>query len=170
MERRSVEAVFGALNGSGARYLVVGGLAVVAHGYVRLTADIDIVLDPAPEALRGAIAALSALGYRPRAPVEFAEFADAEKRRLWAREKGLTVFSVFSPGHRATEIDLFVETPFDFDRAYARAVRFQVADRVEATFVGLEDLIEMKRRAARPQDLEDVESLRSLRDAPGERA
>jgi hypothetical protein len=170
MERRSVEAVFGALNGSGARYLVVGGLAVVAHGYVRLTADIDIVLDPGPEALKGAIAALSALGYRPRAPVEFAEFADADKRRQWAREKGLTVFSVFSPGHRATEIDLFVETPFDFDRAYARAVRFQVADGVEATFVGLEDLIEMKRRAARPQDLEDVESLRSLRDAPGERA
>jgi hypothetical protein len=169
MERRSVEAVFGALNGSGARYLVVGGLAVVAHGYVRLTADIDIVLDPGPEALGRAIAALTALGYRPRAPVEFAEFADADKRRQWTREKGLTVFSVFSPGHRATEIDLFVETPFDFDRAYARAVRFQVADGVEATFVGLEDLIEMKRRAARPQDLEDVESLRSLRDPPGER-
>jgi hypothetical protein len=169
MERRSVEAVVGALNGSGARYLVVGGLAVVAHGYVRLTADIDIVLDPGPEALGRAIAALTALGYRPRAPVEFAEFADADKRRQWTREKGLTVFSVFSPGHRATEIDLFVETPFDFDRAYARAVRFQVADGVEATFVGLEDLIEMKRRAARPQDLEDVESLRSLRDPPGER-
>ena len=33
------------------------------------------------------------------------------------------------------------------------------------TFVGLADLIEMKRAAARPQDLEDVESLRSLREA-----
>jgi len=108
MERRSVEAVFGALNGCGARYLVVGGLAVVAHGYVRLTADIDIVLDPEPQALGRAIAALEALGYRPRAPVDFAEFADPAKRREWAREKGLTVFSVFSPVHRATELDLFV--------------------------------------------------------------
>ena len=164
MERRSVEAVFGALNGSGARYLVVGGLAVVAHGYVRLTADIDIVLDPAPEALKRAIAALSALGYRPRAPVEFAEFADPAKRRQWAKEKGLAVFSVFSPGHRATELDLFVETPFDFERAYARAARFPVADGIEGTFVGLDDLIEMKRRVARPQDLDDVEGLESLRD------
>src|SRR5262249_23635116 len=81
MERRSVEAIFGALNGCGARYLVVGGLAVVAHGYVRLTADIDLVLDPDPGALKRAIAALESLGYRPRAPVEFAEFADAAKRR-----------------------------------------------------------------------------------------
>jgi predicted nucleotidyltransferase len=167
MERRSVEAVFEALNGSGARYLVVGGLAVVAHGYVRLTADIDLVLDPDPSSLRRAIQALAALGYRPRAPVDFAEFADAEKRRSWARDKGLTVFSVFSPGHRATEIDLFVEAPFDFERAYARAVRFQLADDVEGTFVALDDLIEMKRKAARPQDLEDVESLRSLRDPKG---
>ena len=165
MERRSVEAIFGALNGSGARYLVAGGLAVVAHGYVRLTADIDIVLDPDPAALRRAIAALEALGYRPRAPVPFAEFADPAKRGQWAKEKGLTVFSVFSPGHRATEVDLFLESPFDFERAYARAARFQLADGVDGTFVGLEDLIEMKRAAARPQDLEDVESLRSLRDA-----
>lgn len=167
MERRSVEAIFEALNGCGARYLVVGGLAVVAHGYVRLTADIDLVLDPDPVALRRAIAALAALGYRPRAPVEFADFADPVKRRLWAREKGLTVFSVFSPGHRATEVDLFLETPFDFERAYTRGARFQLADGVAGTFVGLEDLIEMKRAAARPQDLEDVESLRSLRDSKG---
>ena len=167
MERRSVEAIFEALNGCGARYLVVGGLAVVAHGFVRLTADIDLVLDPDPGALRRAIQALSALGYRPRAPVEFAEFAEPEKRKLWARDKGLTVFSVFSPGHRATEVDLFLESPFDFDRAYARAARFQLADGVEGTFVGLDDLIAMKRAAARPQDLDDVEGLRSLQDAQG---
>src|SRR5580765_720126 len=167
MERRSVEAIFGALNGSGARYLVVGGLAVVAHGYVRLTADIDIVLDPDPGALRRAIDALVALGYRPRAPVEFAEFAEPEKRRQWARDKGLTVFSVFSRRHHATEVDLFLESPFDFDRAYARAARFPVADGIEGTFVGLDDLMAMKKAAARPQDLDDVEGLRSLRDAKG---
>ena len=165
MERRSVEAIFGALNGSGSRYLVVGGLAVVAHGYVRLTADIDLGLDPDPASLRRAIEALAALGYRPRAPVEFAEFAEPEKRRQWARDKGLTVFSVFSPRHRATEVDLFLESPFDFERAYARGVRFQVGEGVEGTFVGLDDLMVMKRTAARPQDLDDVEGLRSLRDA-----
>jgi predicted nucleotidyltransferase len=167
MERRSVEAVVQALNQAGVRYLVVGGLAVVAHGLVRFTADIDVVLEPDPAALRRAIAAMSSLGYRPRAPVEFADFADAAKRAQWVREKGLTVFSVFSPQHPATEIDLFVEAPFDFERVYARARRFEVAPGIEASFVGLADLIEMKRRAGRPQDLQDVDGLESLGGADG---
>ena len=168
MERRSIETIVGSLNQAGVRYLVVGGLAVVAHGFVRFTADIDIVLDPNPAAMRRAIEALSALGYRPRAPVPFEEFADPDKRRTWAREKSLTVFSVFSSQHPATEIDLFVETPFDFERAYADADRFEVASGIEATFVGREDLIAMKRKAGRPQDLKDVAELESAVPPAGE--
>jgi hypothetical protein len=136
---------------------------VVAHGLVRFTADIDLVLDPEPAALRRAIDALAGLGYRPRAPVELAEFAEPAKRERWIREKGLKVFSLFSSGHAATEVDLFVETPFDFEQAYARAQKFEVGPGLEGTFVGLADLIEMKRRAARPHDLQDAEGLESLR-------
>ena len=45
MKRRSVDAIVGALNVANVRYLVAGGLAVVAHGYVRFTADIDVIVD-----------------------------------------------------------------------------------------------------------------------------
>jgi len=162
MERGSIETIMEALNRANVRYLVVGGLAVVAHGFVRFTADIDLVLDPDSAAMRRAIDALSGLGYRPRAPVGFVDLSDPEKRRAWVRDKGLTVFSVFSKEHPATEIDLFVETPFDFDRAYANAERLEVAPGITATFVGLSDLIAMKRRAGRPQDLQDVAELESL--------
>jgi hypothetical protein len=162
MERRSVEAIVGALDAAGVHYLVVGGLAVAAHGYVRFTADIDIVLDPAPAALRSAIEALRGLDYRPRAPVAFEEFADPEKRTRWMREKGLTVFSLFSDRHPATEIDLFVEPPFDFESVYARAERFELAPGLQATFVGLADLLDMKRTAGRPQDRQDLEALLAL--------
>ena len=168
MERRSIETIVGSLNQAGVRYLVVGGLAVVAHGFVRFTADIDLVLDPTPAAMRRAIEALSTLGYRPRAPVPFEEFADPDHRRAWARDKSLMVFSVFSSQHPATEIDLFVETPFDFERAYASADRFEVASGIEATFVGREDLIAMKRKAGRPQDLKDVAELESTTPPAGE--
>jgi hypothetical protein len=163
MERRSLEAIVQALDVARVRYLIVGGLAVTAHGYVRFTADVDLVLDPDPTAMTRAVGALSSLGYVPRAPVPFADFADAAKRARWVREKGLAVFSVFSPRHPATELDLFVEVPFDFESVHARAVRFEVSPGIEATFVDLSDLIEMKRRAARPQDLLDVEALESLR-------
>ena len=105
---------------------------------------------------------MAGLGYRPRAPVELAEFGDAEKRRAWAKEKGLTVFSLFSHRHRATEVDLFLEPPFDVERAYGRAERFDVAPGLKRTFVGMQDLIEIKRKAGRPQDLQDIESLESL--------
>src|SRR5688572_3753849 len=73
----SVETIVQTLNDAGVRYLVVGGLAVVAHGFVRFTADVDLVLDLAADNLNKAVAALSSLGYRPRAPVPLHEFADA---------------------------------------------------------------------------------------------
>jgi hypothetical protein len=165
MERRSVEGIVQALEAAGIRYLVAGGLAVVAHGHVRFTADLDLVLDPAPDALRGAVTALQGLGYRPRAPVSFDEFADPGRRSAWAREKGMTVFSAASPLHPATEIDLFLEPPFDFDAAYVRAARLELAPGVVATFVSLTDLLAMKRAVGRPQDLLDVAALESLRQA-----
>ena len=93
MTKRSVEVIVGALNASGVRYLVAGGLAVVAHGYVRFTADVDVIFDLAPENVTRAIDALERLGYQPRAPVPFRDFADPQKREGWVREKGLTVFS-----------------------------------------------------------------------------
>jgi hypothetical protein len=40
-----------ALNDGGLRYVVIGGVAVGAHGYIRATEDLDIVPDPSPENL-----------------------------------------------------------------------------------------------------------------------
>lgn len=42
-------------------YVLVGGYALAAHGYVRMTQDIDIAVDPSPENSRRWIAALSRL-------------------------------------------------------------------------------------------------------------
>ena len=168
MEQRSIEAIFAALNAAGARYLVVGGLAVVAHGYLRLTADVDLVLDLEPANLARALPALTHLGYRPRAPVALNEFADPLKRAEWVRDKGLTVFSLYSPNHASTEVDVFVESPLDFDAAYRAAAAIEVAPSVAATFIGLEDLLRLKRQAGRTQDRLDIEKLEMLRDSHSE--
>ena len=85
MEKRSVETIIGALNAANVRYLIAGGLAVVAHGYVRFTADIDLILDLDPANVRRALSALGRLGYRPRAPVSIDEFAEPAKRAEWVR-------------------------------------------------------------------------------------
>ena len=168
METRSVELIVRGLNEATVRYLIAGGVAVVAHGYVRFTADLDLILDLEAENLRRAVAIFGSLGYRPRAPVPLEQFVERDNRTRWVREKGLTVFSLFSPEHQATEVDLFVECPLDFDKAYAAAVRMELAPGLVASFVGYEDLVFLKGQAGRPQDVEDIERLKALRQGAGD--
>jgi len=155
------DLVFAALQRDQVRYLVVGGVAVVLHGHPRFTADLDLVVALDPENARAAIAALARLGYRPRAPVDGAQFADPVARQRWIDEKGLTVFTLWSPDHPATEIDLFVREPFPFDAAWSRATIADLGD-VRVPVASLEDLVALKRAAGRPKDLEDVRVLEAI--------
>lgn len=159
-----VEQVLGALNAGGVRYLVVGGIAVVLHGYLRTTADLDLVIQLAPDNVRKALEALETLGYRPRAPVPLRGFADEAMRGRWVREKGLVVFSLWSPDRSGLEVDLFAEEPFDFEAVFARSLEVPL-DRESARVIGLDDLLAMKRRVGRHRDREDVEALEALKDA-----
>jgi hypothetical protein len=163
----SLETIFGALDRASVRYLVVGGVAVVLHGHPRFTADLDLVLALDPANLARALPALERLGYRPRAPVALATFADPEQRRRWIEEKAMTVFSLWSPQLPATEIDLFASEPLPFEAAHARSLRADLGD-VTVTVAALPDLIALKRDAARPQDLEDVAALEALQRALGD--
>ena len=69
MEVRSVEAIVRALNAANVRYLIVGGLAVNAHGYERLTRDVDVVIGLESENIVRGLRALLELGYRMSIPV-----------------------------------------------------------------------------------------------------
>lgn len=162
-----IEEVLSALNRAHVRYLVVGGVAVVLHGYLRTTADLDLIVQLEQDNVLRAMRALSALQYRPRAPVPAEAFADQTLREQWIREKGLAVFSLWSPAHPTLEIDLFVSEPFEFDAVYARAPRVPL-ENIEATVIALEDLIALKRQVGRPRDQEDISALESLSDAARE--
>ena len=159
-----LEAILTALGESGTRYLVVGGVALVLHGHPRFTADLDLVLSLEQANLRSALGALRSLGYRPRAPVPMEQFADPAMRRSWIEEKGLTVFSLWSARFPATEIDLFVEEPFPFDAAYARALEADLGFGT-VRVASIDDLIDMKQRAGRPKDLEDIAALSHMRQS-----
>lgn len=167
MKKQSVEAIISALNSANVRYLVAGGMAVAAHGYLRFTADVDLILDLEEKNVAAALSALEKLGYTPRAPVPMEQFADSRLRQQWVKEKGLTVFSLQSSEHPTTEVDLFVEPPLDFERAYESATRIEFAPALVATFVSFDDLISMKRSAARPQDVADIEQLQLLKKTKG---
>ncbi|MCE9626452.1 MAG: hypothetical protein K8R56_00865 [Candidatus Eisenbacteria bacterium] len=162
MTRRSVETLVLALNAAGVRYLIVGGLAVVAHGHVRFTADVDLVLDPDPAAIARALEALARLGYAPRVAVELMDFARADERARWRQEKGMLVLSLHSAAHPATEVDLFLESPFDFEPVWTRGLVAELGPGLPARFVSLADLRAMKRASGRAVDQLDLDALARL--------
>lgn len=153
--------VFAALADAQVRYLVVGGVAVVLHGHLRVTADLDLVVGLDADNATAAVNALAALGYRPRAPVPLSQFADAGVRASWIADKGLTVFSLWSPNAPGTEIDLFVREPFVFDEVYARAAQVEL-EGIRIPVLALQDLIALKQHAGRTKDLQDVEALSAI--------
>ncbi len=155
------DLVFAALAKRDVRYLVVGGVAVVLHGVPRFTADIDLVVALDTANVLAALKALAGLAYQPHAPVPLLDFADPSLRRDWIETKGLTVFSLWSPDHPATEIDLFIEDPFPFEEAFMRATRVDLGAN-HVTVASIADLIELKRRADRPMDREDIARLLAL--------
>ena len=162
MKVASLEAIFRALQEAEARYLVVGGLAVIAHGYVRMTKDIDLVLDLSAEALPRALHALGTLGYRPMVPVDLSDFARPELRQDWIENRNMKVFNLVSDQYPDVVIDIFPKEPFPFEVEYRASVSKEVAPQVNAQVVGLPALIALKLEADRPQDRADVDKLRKL--------
>jgi hypothetical protein len=159
------EPIFEALNARGVRYLVVGGLAVVLHGYARLTVDVDLIIDPAPKESLKAVTTFTDLGFRPRLPVEPEAFADPAQRRDWVQNRNLRVFSMFDPADPLREVDLFVEEPMPFGELLERSVEMPLAS-TTVKVVALRDLLQLKRRAGRPRDLEDVAALEEIERGP----
>jgi hypothetical protein len=100
---------------------------VVLHGHLRATADLDLVVQLGAENALDAVRTLDGLGFHPIAPVPAEMFADSEARRSWVEDKGMTVFGLWSDRFPGLEVDLFVSEPLDFEKAYARAVRVQLA-------------------------------------------
>jgi hypothetical protein len=155
------QSVMNGLHRNEVRFLLVGGMAVVAHGYGRMTYDIDLVIQLTPANIRRTFEALTELDFRPRVPVTIEEFLDSTTREKWAREKGMIVLNFFSEKQDPCAIDLFIREPFPFDETFAKAVPSAV-NGVPFRYVDLNTLIQMKRAAGRPVDLEDVRQLEHL--------
>ncbi len=160
--------VFTALNAAHVRYVVVGGVAVVLQGHVRMTVDLDLVVDLAVEPALAVLDLLAELGFRPRLPVDPHDFADPVIRSQWVAERNLQVFSLYHPDDPLSEIDLFATHPLPFEQMLAEADQIAVGH-VCVPVTSIPHLLHLKRAAGRPRDLEDIEALSRLqqeRDDP----
>jgi hypothetical protein len=166
MKVASFEAIVRALNEAHVRFIVVGGIAVITHGYGRTTQDIDLVIRLEPDSISRTFAALSALGYLPRVPISAAEFADPAQRAHWIEERGMQVLNFHSDRHRETPVDIFISEPFDFDVEYRESMLHESTPGLPVRIVRLAALLAMKRAAGRSQDLADIDELNLLHGNP----
>ncbi|MDD5138897.1 MAG: hypothetical protein PHY43_01395 [Verrucomicrobiales bacterium] len=162
MEVRSIEVIVKALNAAKVEYLIVGGLAVGAHGYDRLTVGVDLVIGLQPENITRALRTLQSAGWRMSIPVTVEEFANPKLRESWRREKDMIVLKLWSDAHSRTPVDVFVYEPFNFKRELARAKWERVAGKTRAPIVAYKTLLAMKRKAGRDKDLLDIAALKKL--------
>ena len=123
--------------------MVIGGIAAILHGVPRMTFDLDILIDPAPENAAKLLRALLECGFGTAALITPDE--------LVARE-----MVVFEDVER---LDVQTKTPgIDFATAWANHWLIDYKD-TAVRVVSLSDLIASKRASGRDVDLEDVRHL-----------
>ena len=152
----TLEKICEALRDAGVRYAIVGGHAVALHGVVRGTLDIDVVVRWTRATLVRAEAALNAIGLVSRLPVTAREVYDF--RDEYVRNRNLTAWNFYNPDDPLEQVDIIMTDDLAGKRTKAVALPTGPVRVLSVT-----DLIAMKRRSGRPQDLEDVRALEKLR-------
>lgn len=135
-------------------YLIVGGEAVIYHGYPRVTGDIDFFYERTPENAARLFAVLF-------------EFWDGRIPGITAMEELLDEGVIFQFGRPPHRIDLMNRIDgVRFARAWKSRIRVRLrtgAGLVPAFYIGAGPLLANKRATARPKDLDDATFLRAVR-------
>lgn len=151
---RDFEDLLDAFHRHGVRYLIVGGLAFIYHAKPRFTKDLDLWVEPTPENLRKANAALAEFG----SPYLLSE-----------NDTG----SILQIGLPPNRIDLIQTIEgLSFADAWERRETSPYG-RAPANWIALDDLIEIKSQLDAPRhqaDLLDLLKVREMRCKKGEQS
>ncbi|OGK82051.1 MAG: hypothetical protein A2X51_07855 [Candidatus Rokubacteria bacterium GWC2_70_24] len=133
------------LAGVGARWYLFGAQAAILHGAARLTADVDITVDPGTRTAGDLAMALGAAGFEPRVG-DVAAFAEANR--------------VLPLVHARTRIpvDVVLAGPGLEDLFFARAEQRPIGD-VTVPVACAEDVVTMKVLGGRAKDLDDAAAI-----------
>ncbi len=137
-----------ALNNNNVEYLLVGGYAVILHGYRRVTGDMDVWVNRTKENYSRLTDAFSEFGL-PVFDMTETKFLDTDTA------------DVFSFGRPPISIDIITKLKgVEFDDAFSQALQFD-ENGLSIRFIHLNNLIQAKKAAGRHKDLDDIEKLTS---------
>jgi len=154
-----LEQILPALSEAGIEFIIVGGVAAIVHGSARLTVDLDIVYRRDPANIARLVNALKPFspylrGVPPGLPFQW----DAE-----TIQRGLNFTLTTSAG----PLDILGEIAGGgtYETLISHSRKLSVFG-IECYCLGLDRLIQAKRDAGRPKDLEVIAELESLREEP----
>jgi predicted nucleotidyltransferase len=144
-----------ALDEAGVEFILIGGAAATAHGSARLTQDLDIVYSRQPENLQRLVQALA-----PRSPyLRGAPAGLPFKWDLSTLQRGLNFTLITSLG----AIDLLGEIAGggSYENLIDDTIVLDLFG-IKCRCLSLARLIQVKRAAGRPRDLEAVAELEAI--------
>lgn len=155
-----IRGILAELTSEGVEFLVIGGVAVGFHGYVRATKDVDIVPAAAPENLERLARVLRGLDAQIEGAEEFEDGElldplDPEVLALggnWVLRTRLGRFDVMQ----------WIGEDALWEKLSPAAIEAEI-DGLPIKVVSYEDLVALKEIAGRPEDLTDLQRLRQAR-------
>jgi len=161
-----IQGILEALVEENVEFLLIGGVAVGFHGYVRATKDVDVV--PSPDA--GNLARLAAVLQDLEAKIEGGEEFDEEELPSPLDPAALALGGNWVLRTRLGRLDVmqWIGDSGLWERLSPAAISADI-DGLPVRVVGYEDLVALKREAGRPEDLADLRRLRQARDESPER-
>lgn len=156
-----LEELLPALSRAGVEHIIVGGVAAIVHGSARLTQDLDIVYHRTPDNIVRLANALEPFApYLRGAPPGLPFRLDPE-----TIQRGLNFTLVTSAG----PLDVLGEIAGGgtYETLISHSRKLSVFG-IECYCLGLDRLIQAKRDAGRPKDLEVLAELEALRESKAE--
>ncbi|WP_339758870.1 nucleotidyltransferase [Algoriphagus aquimarinus] len=150
--KESIDQFIFLANKNAVRMVMVGGGAVNFHGYQRHSADVDFWIETSHSNLSSLVSVFTEMGY------EIEQFPDTVKDQL----QNISV--KFSPADLDLELITRFEIGKSFNEAFEEAISVEISGNqvLRWKVLSLDDLLESKRRAARPKDFLDIQQLKSL--------
>lgn len=142
------DRIVAALNKHKVDFMIIGGFAVVYHGHVRNTKDLDIFIRRTEENAKRAVTALEEVGFgSPEMTPE-----------VFTADNGISL------GNSPLQVDIMSNLRgINFDEAWSRRESSRFNNET-VNYISREDLIANKYAAGRPVDLDDARELEKGRD------
>lgn len=143
MEREYLNLVH-LLNEENVEYVILGGHAVIIHGYIRTTGDVDIFVSSTEENARKIVKALERYGFT-NGEFEVDDFTLVPNYLCFSRNNGWIDLMTFTVG-------------VTFDECYQNRKEIEIQGTL-VKFINLPELVKNKKALSRPKDLDDLDNL-----------